>query len=93
MTSATPITEAFEALAKSEGHDVAYTYDTERSRHIYLSPMTADLWRYYRAATERAAVLCEEEAGCASFVNNMGASLAAEQCAAAIRASSGKGEA
>lgn len=40
----------------------------------------------FDAATERAAILCEVEAGRASFVGNHGASLAAEQCAAAIRA-------
>jgi hypothetical protein len=40
----------------------------------------------FDAATERAAILCEVEAGRASFVNNHGASLAADACAAAIRA-------
>ncbi len=43
-------------------------------------------FRAYDAETERAAILCEVEAGRASFVGNHGASLAAEQCAAAIRA-------
>ncbi len=42
--------ERFEAWAKEEGYDTANTYDTERSRWIWLNPMTADLWTCWRAA-------------------------------------------
>ena len=89
--------DEFEALAKSEGHDLAYTYDTERSRHVYLSPMTADLWRYFQAATERAAKKEREE--CAKLVDALEDDMriymsewqAVHACAAAIRAREGKG--
>lgn len=39
-----PKREAFEKWARDKGYDVAYTYDTDRSRHVWLNPMTADLW-------------------------------------------------
>lgn len=52
----------------------------------YVYATTRDGWDAYQAATERAAILCEVEAGRASFVNNHGAMLATENCAAAIRA-------
>lgn len=42
--------EAFRAWANRAGYDTAHTYDTERSRHLFLNPMTADLWRAWRAA-------------------------------------------
>lgn len=48
--------EAFEAWAKFCGRDTAHTYDTERSRWVFLNPMTADLWEAWnrRAALDRA---------------------------------------
>lgn len=56
---------AFAEHAKAEGHDTAYTYDTERSRWVFLSPMTADLWRYWHEATrqamERAAEVSDQQ--------------------------------
>lgn len=59
---------AFAEHAKAEGHDTAYTYDTERSRWVFLNPMTADLWRYWQEATrqamERAAQLVENYDTC-----------------------------
>lgn len=45
---------AFAEHAKAEGHDTAYTYDTERSRWVFLNPMTADLWRFWQEATRLA---------------------------------------
>jgi len=55
---------AFEAWAKSKGHDVAYTYDTERSQHVWLNPMAADLWEAWQAAiahTKTTAVVDEAQ--------------------------------
>lgn len=49
---------AFAEHAKAEGHDTAYTYDTERSRWVFLNPMTADLWRYWQEATRQAMEQC-----------------------------------
>lgn len=36
--------------AKGEGYDVANTYDTDQSRWLCLNPMTADLWKAWKAA-------------------------------------------
>jgi hypothetical protein len=41
--------EQFKAWAAREGYDTAHTYDTERSRWVWLSPMTADLRRAWLA--------------------------------------------
>lgn len=46
--------EQFEAWAKSEGYDTAHTYDTDRSSWLFLSPMTADLWRAWQARAQTA---------------------------------------
>ena len=40
----------FEAWANGKGYDTAHTYDTERSRWIFLNQMTADLWTAWSAA-------------------------------------------
>lgn len=45
---------AFAEYANDKGYDIAYTYDTERSRWVFLNPMTADLWRYWQEATRLA---------------------------------------
>lgn len=45
---------AFAEHANDKGYDIAYTYDTERSRWVFLNPMTADLWRYWQEATRQA---------------------------------------
>lgn len=54
---------AFAEYANDKGYDIAYTYDTERSRWVFLNPMTADLWRFWLAsreeAMEEAAKACE----------------------------------
>jgi len=42
--------ESFRIWAEGKGYDMACTYDTARSRHIWLSPMTADLWESWQAA-------------------------------------------
>lgn len=76
------INEAFKALMPEPVH-IVHTKDETCEITLY----TADQMRaMFDAATERAAILCEVEAARASFVNNHGASLAAENCAAAIRA-------
>jgi hypothetical protein len=36
--------------ANAAGYDVATAYDTDRSRWVFFSPMTADLWRCWQAA-------------------------------------------
>ena len=46
--------EQFEAWAKAEGYDTAHAYDTDRSRWLFLSPMTADLWRAWQASAQTA---------------------------------------
>ena len=53
--------EAFEAWAKARGMDVAYTYDTERSRHVWLNPMTADLWDAWQARSALGAPAVQED--------------------------------
>lgn len=40
----------FSTWAAGEGYDIAQTYDTERSRWVFLNPMTADLWKAWQAA-------------------------------------------
>jgi Lar family restriction alleviation protein len=40
----------FSTWAAGEGYDIAQTYDTERSRWVFLNPMTADLWKAWRAS-------------------------------------------
>lgn len=40
----------FAEWAGEKGHDTACTYDTERSRWVFLNPMTADLWKAWRAS-------------------------------------------
>jgi hypothetical protein len=42
--------EQFEAWAKKEGFDTANTYDTDRSKWVWLNPMTTDLWCAWSAA-------------------------------------------
>lgn len=43
--------QRFRDWACAKGYDVAYTYDTERSRHVWLNPMTNDLWGAWQAAS------------------------------------------
>lgn len=40
----------FSTWALREGYDIAQTYDTDRSRWVFLNPMTADLWKAWQAA-------------------------------------------
>lgn len=40
----------FRTWAEEEGRDIAHTYDTDRSRWVFLNPMTADLWQAWQAA-------------------------------------------
>lgn len=40
---------SFEAWASVKGYDTAHTYDTERSRWVFFNPMTADLWKAWKA--------------------------------------------
>jgi hypothetical protein len=42
---------AFKAWADREGRDTACNYDTERSRWVFFSPMTADLWKCWQASS------------------------------------------
>src|SRR5262245_5377426 len=49
MNATTPVLEQFRAWADAKGLDLAYTYDTERSRHVWLNPFTADLWEAWQA--------------------------------------------
>ena len=42
--------DAFQTWANREGYDTAYTYDTERSRWVFFNPMTADLFKAWRAS-------------------------------------------
>lgn len=80
---------AFAEHAKAEGHDTAYTYDTERSRWVFLNPMTADLWRFWQEATrlamERAEKVCERQAERWTTIDAMKV-YAARECQFAIRA-------
>lgn len=45
----------FETWANDKGYDIAHTYDTERSRWVFLNPMTADLFEAWQAALLRSA--------------------------------------
>lgn len=45
----------FMTWASEAGYDTAYTYDTERSRWLFLNPMTADLWDAWKARAAIAA--------------------------------------
>jgi hypothetical protein len=45
----------FQAWADGKGYDIAHTYDTERSRWVFLNPMTADLFEAWQAALLRSA--------------------------------------
>lgn len=64
-------------------------YWTEDGRNLCKSPLGSFEARMHKrtwdAATERAAKVCEDEAGAAGFVGILGAQLAAERIAAAIR--------
>lgn len=94
MTDATHLREDFEALMPepaahrymSHGHSSRWQL-AGRAVPPDAEPLyTADQMREaIRAATERAAKLCEDEAGGAAFVGNLGAQLATERIAAAIR--------
>lgn len=44
--------ERFKTWANGEGYDVAYAYDSERSRYVCWNPVTADLWRAWRGAVQ-----------------------------------------
>ncbi|RYF31383.1 MAG: hypothetical protein EOO23_02780 [Comamonadaceae bacterium] len=50
MTNTEAMREQFDVWARNKGHDMAGTYDTERSRWVWLSPMTADLWGAWLAS-------------------------------------------
>lgn len=41
--------EAFESWANVNGYDVACTYYTDRSKWIFLNPVTADIWQVWQA--------------------------------------------
>lgn len=75
-------TEAFAALMPEPAH-VVHTRDEAGEIKLYS---TAQMRAMFDAATERAAKLCENEGGYASWANNDGAVLATQRCAAAIRA-------
>ncbi len=47
--------ERFATWANGKGYDIAYTYDTERSRWVFFNPMTADLFEAWQAALLRSA--------------------------------------
>lgn len=44
--------QKFHAWALGKGYDVAQTYNTDRSRWVWLNPMTADLWAAWLASAE-----------------------------------------
>ncbi len=50
MSNETDSFKRFLDWANSSGYDAAYTYDTERSKYLALSPMTNDLWGAWQAA-------------------------------------------
>lgn len=89
----------FESWAKDKGYDTAYTYDTERSRHVWLNPMTADLWPAWLSAYEQgltdAEKACRREIATVSmFVTSrecIAYNSAVADCAAAIRGLSKEG--
>jgi hypothetical protein len=97
MTPATPITEALETLMPEPAMRLDYAghfmhkkgplgigerglYDADQMREMY------------RAATERAAAICENERIDEIIESDHAYNAATDACAAAIRASSGKGE-
>lgn len=41
--------EPFATWANRAGYDTAHTYDTDRSRWVFLNPMTVDLWTAWQA--------------------------------------------
>jgi hypothetical protein len=45
-----PQLKEFVLWLKGAGYDTALTYDTERSKWLFLSPMAADLWKAWQAA-------------------------------------------
>ena len=45
-----PQFKEFVEWANGAGYDTALTYDTERSKWLLLSPMSADLWKAWQAA-------------------------------------------
>jgi len=45
-----PDYKAFRDWAREEGHDTAYTINSDNGKYIPLSPMTADLWSAWQAA-------------------------------------------
>ena len=49
MTDTNKERAEFEAWANGKGYDIAGTYDTDRSRWVWLNPMTADLWDAWQA--------------------------------------------
>lgn len=52
--NSTPTKVDFESWASDAGYDTAHTYDPERSKWVFLNPMTADLWKAYCAALAQA---------------------------------------
>ena len=87
----TPTTEAFELWAKD---CLGQGYSLEKDEGVYISPVTRWAAKAYQAATERAAKLCEERAAAYRSTNAPGwhsVDHECTQCAAAIRASGGKG--
>jgi hypothetical protein len=48
----TPEQEQFTAWASAKGYDTAHTYDTERSRWVFFSAMTAALWDAWQARAQ-----------------------------------------
>lgn len=89
----TPIKEAFEALLPQPDIRVdafGNVSASDRRPFIRGNFYTRDQMRQmFDAATDRAAKLCEEQAGSAAFVRNYSATFGAEQCAAAIRGDGG----
>lgn len=104
MTTATPVTEAFEAhWSSAHGRSPltwAALFDSslqykgqmpEDLKGVYFTKDAQKAWEAYQAATERAAKLCDEQADFHQLTRNTQAEQAAEGCAAAIRASGGMG--
>jgi len=52
---------AFKAWAEKEGFDTANTYDTDRSKWVWLNPMTTDLWCAWTAALAASATPEEQK--------------------------------
>jgi hypothetical protein len=78
LTTATPITEAFDAHLRAMP-DWAPEFEVHRP---WVEALMQDAWR---AATERAAKLCDEQADFHQLTHNTQAEQAAEGCAASIR--------